>query len=55
VERDGTRERELAPDARVAVWRSERLLDQLGWTSFYDAPDASCSWPIPSSWVTLGR
>ena len=20
-----------------------------------DAPDGSCSWPIPSSWVTLGK
>jgi NAD+ kinase len=37
VERDGTRERELTPGARIAVRRSNAsgLLVRLGWTSFY--------------------
>jgi len=37
VERDGTRERELTPGAKIAVRRSETpgLLVRLGWTSFY--------------------
>ena len=37
VERDGTRESELTPGARIAVRRSDTpgLLVRLGWTSFY--------------------
>jgi NAD+ kinase len=37
VERDGTRERELMPGARIDVRRSDApgLLVRLGWTSFY--------------------
>jgi len=37
VERDGTRERELRPGARIAARRSDMpgLLVRLGWTSFY--------------------
>src|SRR5579862_1015939 len=37
VERDGSRERELTPGARIALRRSDTpgLLVRLGWTSFY--------------------
>src|SRR5262249_47547122 len=37
VERDGTREREVMPGAKIAVRRSDTpgLLVRLGWTSFY--------------------
>jgi hypothetical protein len=55
AERDSRRERELTPGARIALHRSDTpgLLVRLGWTSFYVAPDASCSWPIRSDWVTV--